>query len=377
MPRFIHTSDWQLGMTRRFLGLDAQARYSQARIDAIKAIGRLAKAENCVFIAVAGDVFEYERMDRATVARALEAMGEAEVPVALLPGNHDPYHDDSVYRSDHFEKRKPKNVIVLADSRPVLVADGVEMVGAPWHSKHPTDNPVVKVLDELAPAPGGLFRVCLAHGYVDIRSRSDETEALIPVSLLEKAVVEGKIHYAALGDRHSCDAVVPSGRIRYSGTPEQTDFDEENPGHVCLVDLSANGVTVEERRVGRWTFRKLERRVTGADDVANLAHELEGMPEKDVSLVRIDISGALGLAENRELHERLDELGLLFAGIDLREIDYRVHAGDAAQLCRHLAGYAAEAAEKLRSMVAEGGPRAEAAGEALLLLAHLAPAGED
>ncbi len=31
MVRFIHTADLQLGMTRRFLDEDAQARYAQAR----------------------------------------------------------------------------------------------------------------------------------------------------------------------------------------------------------------------------------------------------------------------------------------------------------------------------------------------------------
>lgn len=376
MARFIHTSDWQLGMTRRFLNPDAQARYSQARIDMIRTIGRLAKSENCLFIAVAGDVFEFEQMDRGTVARALEAMAEAEVPVLLLPGNHDPYHDDSVYRSKQFESRKPRNVIVLADARPVAVADGVEVVGAPWHSKHPVGNPVIKALDDLEPAAGAL-RVCLAHGYVDTRSFHGEAEALIPTDLLEHAVASGKIHYAALGDKHSCDDIACSGRIRYSGTPEQTDFDEEKPGRVCLVDLSADGAVVEERKVGRWTFRKLDRQLTGIDDVLNLARELEAMPEKELAVVRIDIAGSLGLAENRELRARLDDLGLLFAGIDVRECDYLVHAGDAAQLCRHLTGYAAEAADRLRAMIAEGGAGADVAGEALLLLARLAPAEED
>ena len=45
MTTFIHTADWHLGMTRRYLSPDAQARYSEARIDAVReirsVIGRL------------------------------------------------------------------------------------------------------------------------------------------------------------------------------------------------------------------------------------------------------------------------------------------------------------------------------------------------
>src|ERR1700736_699427 len=40
--RFIHTGDWQLGMTRHFLNGDAQPRYSAARRDAVCALGAVA-----------------------------------------------------------------------------------------------------------------------------------------------------------------------------------------------------------------------------------------------------------------------------------------------------------------------------------------------
>lgn len=378
MPSFIHTSDWQLGMTRRFLNPEAQARYSQARIDVIRAIGQLAAARNCAFIAVAGDVFEYEQMDRVTVARALEAMGEAGVPVVLLPGNHDPCGDDSVYRGRQFAERKQNNIITIFDSTPIRIADDLEVLGAPWPSKHPVGNPVIRALDEVDPPAAGVFRVCLAHGYVDIRSFSEDAEALIPFDMLRQAIAEGKIHYAALGDRHSSDVLdSPSGRIRYSGTPEQTDFDEIKPGHVSLVELSRDGVVVEECRVGKWTFTKLERQLSGLDDVMNIMHELERIPDKERTIVRLDVTGVLGLSDDKVLRDGLDELSLTFAGIDLREIDYVIQAGDSRDLCAHLGGYAAETAETLREMIAEGGERGRIAGDALLLLDRLAPAGED
>ena len=38
--RFLHTADWQLGMTRHFLAGDAQPRYSAARRDAVAGLGR-------------------------------------------------------------------------------------------------------------------------------------------------------------------------------------------------------------------------------------------------------------------------------------------------------------------------------------------------
>ncbi len=72
--RFVHTGDWQLGMTRHFLDADAQATFGQARIDAIRTIGKIAAEEKAEFVVVAGDVFETNRVATRTVRRAFEAL---------------------------------------------------------------------------------------------------------------------------------------------------------------------------------------------------------------------------------------------------------------------------------------------------------------
>ena len=55
MTRFLHTSDWQLGQVRHYLsprndGDDPQARFTQARIDAIRTIGGLARQLSLIHI---------------------------------------------------------------------------------------------------------------------------------------------------------------------------------------------------------------------------------------------------------------------------------------------------------------------------------------
>src|ERR1035438_4326805 len=113
MVRFLHTGDWQLGMTRHFLSADAQARYSEARLDAIRRIAALARTEGCAFVIVSGDVFESNHLDRQVVIRSLDAMAAFDVPLYLLPGNHDPINAGSVYRSAAFQDHCPEQVDVL------------------------------------------------------------------------------------------------------------------------------------------------------------------------------------------------------------------------------------------------------------------------
>jgi DNA repair exonuclease SbcCD nuclease subunit len=84
--KFIHTSDWQLGVTRHFLAPGPQDRWATARNDAIAALCNLATDEGCEFIVVAGDVFETNYVSRGTVLTAIEAMKGCRLPIFLLPG---------------------------------------------------------------------------------------------------------------------------------------------------------------------------------------------------------------------------------------------------------------------------------------------------
>ena len=197
MIRFLHTSDWQLGMTRRFLSEEAQARYTQARFDAIRTMGRIAKEKQCQFMLVCGDSFESNQVDRKTVARAIEALKEVTVPVYLLPGNHDPLNAASVYRSSTFIEKKPAHVHIIENTAPVQVGEGFELVGAPWLSKRPNGNPIVDLLNALPPA-GSIKRICVGHGIIDIFTPDKEAENVIAVSKLEAAISEGKVHFIAL-----------------------------------------------------------------------------------------------------------------------------------------------------------------------------------
>ncbi|HLS00648.1 MAG TPA: metallophosphoesterase, partial [Beutenbergiaceae bacterium] len=88
--RFIATADWQLGMSAHFLDDEARPRFHQARFDVVRRVGELAVEVGAECVVVAGDVFESNQLNRTVVARAVEALNTFQVPVVLLPGNHDP-----------------------------------------------------------------------------------------------------------------------------------------------------------------------------------------------------------------------------------------------------------------------------------------------
>lgn len=372
MVRFLHTSDWQLGMTRHFLSEGAQERYSQARFDAIRTMGRIAKEENCQFMLVCGDAFESNQVDRKTVARALEALKEVPIPVFILPGNHDPLNAAAVYRSSTFVDRKPDHVHVIENGSPIRVADGVELVGAPWMSKRPVTNPIEETLAALVPA-SGITRICMAHGAVDRLTPDPESAVVITVAALERAIAEGKVHFVALGDRHSLTKVGDGDRIWYSGTPEATDFSETKASYALVVEIEADHVAAREVRIGQWRFVARERvDLNTADDVAALQKSLDDIENKDRTVVRLHLIGSLTLSLCDTLQNHILGAKDVFGAFDVREDALLVLPDDTDFADLGFSGFADATVQRLRAKLVTGGDEGNAARDALMLLLRLA-----
>lgn len=378
--RFLHTADWQLGMTRHFLAGDAQPRYSAARRDAVAGLGALAAEAGAEFVVVAGDVFEHNQLAPQVVSQSLEAMRAIGIPVYLLPGNHDPLDASSVYTSALFTAERPDNVTVLDRAGVHEVGPGLEIVAAPWRSKVPTTDLVADVLDGLAPDTA--TRILLAHGGVDALDPDRDKPSLIRLARLDDALARGVVHYVALGDKHSLTQVGGSGRVWYSGSPEVTNFDdvEAGPGHVLIVDIddTSGAVSVTPRHVGRWRFVTLRCQVDNSRDIAALDMDLDLMDAKDRTVVRLALTGSLTVTDRAALDACLDKYARLFAWLGLwdRHTDLAVVPADGEFTDLGISGFAAAAVEELVATARAGDPEAARdAQAALALLLRLAERG--
>lgn len=379
--RFVHTADWQLGMTRYFLNGEAQPRYSAARRDAVAGLKQVAADSGAEFVVVAGDVFEHNQLAPRDVSQSLEAMRAIGIPVYLLPGNHDPLDASSVYTSALFTAECPYNVTVLDRAGVHDIRPGLQLVAAPWTSKAPLTDPVADVLADL-PADG-TTRIVVGHGGVDIFVPDKDRPSLIRLAALEKAVERGAVHYVALGDKHSRMQVGSSGRIWYSGSPEVTNYDdiEPDPGHVLLVEVDehdpAHPVRVEPRKVGRWRFVTLRRSVDSNRDVADLDINLDLMPDKDRTVVRLALTGSLTVTEKAALDACLDKYARLFAALRVedKQSDIAVVPADGEFDDLGIGGFAASAVDELVTAARADGDEADDARAALALLLRLADRG--
>jgi len=364
--RFLHTADWQLGLRRHFLGEEALPRYRQARIDAIRTMAALARDRECEFAVVCGDVFESNQIDAQTLTRTAAALGDFPCPVFLLPGNHDPLDAGSIYRSARL--RDHPRARVLETSEPVEVRPGLEVVGVPWHTRRPGRDLVAEACAALAPAAPGTLRVCVAHGNTGVAGEHDDP-ALIRLADAEQALAAGKIHYLALGDRHSVTKI--HDRIWYSGSPEPTSYRETEPGYVLVVELDEGACDVQRHAVARWRFVERSFSLTGEADLATLAEWIDGLPDKDRTVLKLRLRGALGLADRAALEARLADAGTLFAAVERRTQDLLSAPGEDDFTALDLSGFARDALDVLTRLAQGQDAQAPVARDALALLYRL------
>jgi DNA repair exonuclease SbcCD nuclease subunit len=372
MTKFIHTADWQIGMTRHFLTPEAQARFTAARIDAIRSIVTLANERNCDFILVCGDVFESNRLNRQVVVRALDALATSSVPVYLLPGNHDSLEPGSVYVSPTFVDGMPERVHVIDSTAPIEVAENTEIIGAPWTSKRPLSDLVDQAIQDVEPI-ADVIRIVAGHGIVDELSPDPDNPALISVVGLEQHIENGSIHYVALGDRHSRTAVGLEERIYYSGAPEPTDYDETDPGKVLVVDIQDGSISVEPVKVSTWEFLDRQFDITGNEDLNVLESWLTDQPDKDRTIVRLAFVGTVNITEKARLDSIIESFTDLYAAIDTweRRTELAVLPNDEDFTELGLTGFAASALEELRVESTGESEESATSRDALALLFRL------
>jgi DNA repair exonuclease SbcCD nuclease subunit len=371
MVRFLHTSDWQLGMTRHFFSEGAQERYNQARFDVIRTLGKMADAERCQFMVVCGDAFESNQVDRKTVARALEALKEVAVPVYILPGNHDPLNEVSVYHSSVFIQGKPDHVHIIDNSIGIQIGDEVELIGAPWLSKRMVENPIKEIIDSQGPMMG-TTRIILAHGIVDSFTPNKDDPGVMEVGNLDLAINSGKASFIALGDRHSYTKVGSGERIWYSGTPEVTDFNESESGYVLVIELDGSKVAIKPIHIGQWKFIEREHiDINTTEDIEALCKALEDLEQKEQTAIRLKLVGSVSLSQESLLLQSLETIRQVFGSFQLYDEGLQVLLDDADFSGLGFSGFAASTVGRLRKKLEQYDADQTTARDALMLLVRL------
>jgi DNA repair exonuclease SbcCD nuclease subunit len=203
----VHTSDIHLG---------CEFAPNQLAERALTAVVDLALRVRADVLLLPGDLVDYNRVPDATVEFLVEELQRFPHHSFVLPGNHDCYDDQSVYRRDLWSRR-PEHVHLVKDAGEpdgvCLVPElGLEVLGRPvvQHSRS------FRPLADLPPRRGpDSWRVGMAHGHFESPGEEPRSSPIFA-----EDIAAAECDYVALGhwDRQ---ADVSQGCViaHYSGAP--------------------------------------------------------------------------------------------------------------------------------------------------------------
>ncbi|MEB3307629.1 MAG: DNA repair exonuclease [Cyanobacteriota bacterium] len=319
--RFIHTADWQIGKPYGTVA-DEQKRFrlQQERLAALSRIREVARLHGAQLMLVAGDLFDSPAPTPAAVLEVLEQIGAMEVPVLVIPGNHDHGAPGTVWHRDDFQRHRRQlapNLLLLLERQPLLL-DSAVVLPCPLLRNQDNSDPTQWLRGvDWSSLPADRPRIVLAHGGVHGfggRNYEADGEAQAGASnLINLAVLPAdQIDYIALGDWHNLKQV--SVQAWYPGTPEPDRFDQgegNQRGQVLLVELQ-RGSTPEVKPLptGRIQWHNLCFRFSADGDLDRFERQLEDLTAGRVArdLLRLEVSGSLSLAGHRRYRQLIDDL---------------------------------------------------------------------
>nr|WP_298795731.1 DNA repair exonuclease [uncultured Acetobacter sp.] len=365
--KFIHTSDWQIGRTFRFVDDDTLGALRAERVEVIRRLGQLAQQEGVTHVLVAGDIYDHETPAENTLHQPIERMRQfADIKWHLIPGNHDADQPEGVW-ARLARSGLPENVIAHREPGPVLIDEAHQawLLPAVLKRRHVLSD-LTAYMDE-AETPPDALRIGLAHG--SVTGFGGEVEAEHNPVALDRAKRAG-LAYLALGDWHGFCKI--DARTVYSGTPETDRFTTGGGGGGETLVVTLQGARAEpeitRHRTGRYTWKKLDDVVlTSEQDILALEARIRSIaPDNPGSvLVWLAVSGLLSV-DDMALYEsvllkrlsgavaclRLTGTPQLSAGLD--DLD-RFGPGGAVRT----------AAEQLLARSDAGGEEGQLAAEAL------------
>lgn len=337
MIRFLHTADWQLGKPyARVSDPDKRAMLRQQRLAAIGRLGAAARQHGAAFIAVAGDLFDSPQPTRADVSAACSAIGALQLPVLVIPGNHDHGGAGSLWQEPYFREEARQlapNLTVLQERQPfplerIGLPEGVLLPCPLLRRAEPVDPTAwVRQLDfsPWAEQP----RILLAHGSIQAFGAEEAIEAddENPPAAANRidlaALPSGEIDYIALGDWHGLKQV--GARAWYAGCHEMDRFPraaDYRSGQVLLVAVERGAMAeVFAAPTGAIRWQHVQHRFTSDDDLALLEQRLTDAlaARSNEDLLLLELEGSLSLAAAGRLQDLLQRLEARLLRLKLRD----------------------------------------------------------
>ena len=225
--KILHCADLHIGAAESFLGEKSESRRFETLITFEKIVD-LAKAEDVKLVAVAGDLFDSNTIEKSFFEAVFNKIASApKIKFIFAAGNHDPL--DS--RSPFIKERLPENLYVLDKKDSFFIFDDISLCvyGRSFESAFlkGEDSFGIKIKNS------DYVNLLVQHGELksDLNSRYN--------AITRNYIEQSGMDYIALGHIHKRTDIGKIGKtyFDYCGCPEGQGFDETDQKGVYVGEI--------------------------------------------------------------------------------------------------------------------------------------------
>ena len=260
--KIIHFSDLHIGYTRYSKGIDLETGLDNRIVDFLNTFDELvnyALEENIDLVIFAGDAYKDRNPSQThqkEFAKRLLKLTKANIPVALVVGNHDmPGNKVRATALDIFPTMNVDNITVIDKLQlyELKTKSGIQIqiLGMPWIRKgslisrlsnikkditiEDLNKQIIQTLDNSLEKEISKINKsipCIFSGHLTVMEAKTSTETLMSIGadymFPAQFFARPEFEYVALGHVHKDQVLIESPPVIYSGSLERVDFGEKN-----------------------------------------------------------------------------------------------------------------------------------------------------
>jgi DNA repair exonuclease SbcCD nuclease subunit len=240
--RILHTADVHLESDIFAPGTEAQRLRENLR-RAFTAVIQLANERQVDLLLIAGDLFDSNRITDSAVAFARDEIARAQMPVVMIPGNHDAHDESSIFPS-FARLGLPENLHLILDLEGQTI-EFPQLQARVWGRAMREHSTAYRPLDGLTPPVDGWWNIALAHGLF-----TEDEDGLRSSRISATEIARSGYDYVALGHVHVFrDLSQGATSAAYSGAPAAAHSAADGGSAAHVICTPESGVIIEVVRL--------------------------------------------------------------------------------------------------------------------------------
>ena len=281
--KFVHIADMHFDTPFKVLNsrnkLGEKRRLEQR--EAFRKIINYIKENNIDYLFISGDLYEHEYIRKTTIEYINNLFKEIpNTKVFISPGNHDPYINNSMYKTFNWNN----NVHIFNEKLEIIDESDCDIYGFGFNDFYCRNS----IIDEIKLQNNEKVNILITHG--TINGGTMENMEYNPIN--KNKLKEIGFDYVALGHIHKLDYNTEENqRIVYPGSTISLGFDELGKHGMIVGEINKEDIKLEFIPIDNKEFKEIELDISDINSEEELIEKINNLKLEENIFYKIILIG--------------------------------------------------------------------------------------